>query len=76
MSRFLEVEEDGLPTYILKKDVVKVMVTHRDEDGDEDGELTAETVVIVTCNEEEEYEVYGPIGFAASIIMSLNEGVN
>jgi hypothetical protein len=75
MSRFLEVEDGGLPTYVLKKDVVKVMVIDRNEDADEEEAPTAETVNIIMANEEE-YEVYGPIGFAASIIMSLNEGVN
>jgi hypothetical protein len=75
MSRFLEVEDGGLPTYVLKKDVVKVMVIDRNEDADEEEAPTAETVNIIMANEDE-YEVYGPIGFAASIIMSLNEGVN
>lgn len=75
MNKFLLIDDDGLPTYILKKNVNRVSVTSQDED--EEPEVQ-ETVIITEVDESGEtfeYEVYGPIGYAASIILELNEGI-
>jgi hypothetical protein len=73
MSKFFEIDQDGLPTYILKKDITRVTVNSRDED--EEPEVQESVTVYATdeSGESSEFEVYGPVGYAAAIIMSLNE---